>query len=108
MATTFKSLADGEAAVAVATVYTVPGATTARLSELWICNNAAATRTFSLHIVASGGSSGTDDMLINAFDVPVGTPIIFALNTYLDTGDFVRIFASGTLVAYHLSGMERT
>lgn len=107
MATTFKSLWDGEAPTSITTEYTVPGATTTRLTEIWAANNSGATRTLSINIVPSGGASGNGNLLIPAMDVPIGTPLIIALNSYLDTGDFIRVLASGANVAVKISGMER-
>src|SRR3990167_1320514 len=64
MATVFKTLAAGEFPVATpTTVYTVPGATTARLSELWVKNNAAVSRTCTIWVVNSGGAAGDDNEL---------------------------------------------
>ena len=108
MALTIKTLAAAEApAAAPATIYTVPGATTTRLTELWVSNNAAAVaRTFTLWIVNSGGAAGDDNQLVDTMDAPQNLPLVFPLNTFLDTGDFVVIDASGTDVAYRLSGIE--
>lgn len=108
MATTFKTLASGEFPVSTpTTVYTVPGATTGRLSELWVKNNAAVSRTVTVWLVDSGGSAGDDNELFKE-TLAADDYIPLPLNTYLDTGDFIRIDGDGADVAYRISGMERS
>lgn len=107
MALTIKTLAADEfPAGAPATTYTVPGATKTRLTELWVSNNAAAPRTFAVWIVNSGDGGGDDNQLIHDMNAPQDTPLIFPLNTLLDTGDFIRVDASAADVAYRISGIE--
>lgn len=107
MALTPKTLAAAEFPVATpTTVYTVPAATTARLTELWVSNNAAAARMFAVWIVNSGGTAGDDNQLIHDMDAPQDTPLVFPLNTWLDTGDFIAVDADGVDVAYRISGIE--
>lgn len=108
MPTIFKTLASGEFPVAVpATVYTVPASTTARLSELWVKNNAAVSRTATVWLVDSGGTAGASNQLFKEI-LAADDYMPFPLNTYLDTGDFIRIDCDGAGVAYRISGMERT
>src|SRR3990167_6447930 len=107
MATTFKTLAAGEFPVATpTTVYTVPAVTTARLSELWVKNSAAVSRTCTVWLVDSGGAAGDDNEIFKD-TLAADDYIPLALNTYLDTGDFIRIDCDGADVAYRISGMER-
>src|SRR3990172_2750431 len=91
MATTFKTLHAGEFPVATpTTVYTVPAATTARLSEIWIKNNATAGRTPIIWVVNSGGAAGDDNELFKE-TMAADDYLPIALNTYLDTGDLIVI-----------------
>ncbi len=107
MATTFKTLASGEFPVSTPTLaYTVPGATTGRLSEIWVKNNSSGNRTITIWVVDSGGARGDDNELVKetlAADEWLPIP----LNTYLDTGDFIDVDCDGADVAYRISGLER-
>lgn len=108
MATTFKTLAAGEFPVSTpTTVYTVPASTTTRLSELWVKNNAAVARTVTIWVVNSGGAAGDDNELFKE-TLAADDYIPLPLNSYLDTGDFIRLDSDGADVAYRISGMERT
>jgi hypothetical protein len=106
MALTPKSLANGEFPVSTpTTAYTVPGATTTRLTELWIENAATDARTMTIWIVSSGGAAGDDNERVKE-TLAVDDWLPIPLNTWLDTGDFIVVDADGADCSYWISGIE--
>lgn len=105
MALTPKTLDAFEAATSPTTEYTVPALTTTRLTEIWMKNNAAATRILQIWIVNSGGSAGDDNELLLETLAP-DDYFIIPLNTWLDTGDFIVVDCDGADVAVRISGIE--
>lgn len=115
MAGTFtsKSLANAELPTVNGTIYTVPALTTARVTEIILCNCAGATRTVTLHFVESGDSADTGagagvNAFMEAFTVTAGVPFILPMNTFLDAGDTIQGLASGADVFIHVSGVEES
>ncbi len=106
MALTTKTLDERELALTSETLYTVPGATTTRLTELWVSNNADAARTFTLWIASAGAANDDANQRINEMDLPQNTPVILPLNTFMDTTDVIRGLASGADCSILISGIE--
>lgn len=110
MALTTKTLDSRELATSLATIYTVPGATATRVTEIIVNNNdsGGAARTFTLHFVNSGGAGDDTNKVFFAVDVDPTFPLILPMNTWMDTGDFIAAFASGLDVSIHISGIEES
>lgn len=113
MTLTAKQLVNAELPTSNGTLYTVPGSTKARITEIWLCNAAGAARTATLHYVESGDSADTGagagvNTTMEAFDLPQGVPIILPCNSWLEAGDTIQGFASGADVAIFVSGFEET
>lgn len=106
MALTAKQLVNAELALAIGTLYAVPASTKTRVTEILLCNNAGAARTVTMHFVESGDTAGDDNGIMKAFSLPQGVPMVFPMNTWLETGDLIRGFASGADVACIISGIE--
>jgi hypothetical protein len=109
VALTEKSLYANDAPTSNTTVYTVPAATKTRITEIMICNNAAATRTIRLYFVPNGDVADVGNAHFYDYDLPQGRPIIQPMNTFLPTaGDLISAHASGASVALRISGIEKT
>lgn len=111
MAITAKQLVNAELATSNGTLYTVPGSTTTRITEIFLCNASGAARTVTLHYVESGDSADTGagagvNTIMEAFDVAPGVPYVFPMNSILETGDTIQGLASGADVAIFVSGFE--
>jgi hypothetical protein len=98
MATLSKALFRGAASTSNTTLYTVPAATTAVLTNVIVTNTAASTATFTLNLdgvaVASGVTLAANS--ITAVDLK---QVLAATKT-------VSGSASATTVNFHISGVE--
>ncbi len=108
-----KQLVNAELPTSNGTLYTVPGSTKTRISEVLLCNCAGAARTATLHFVESGDSADTGagagvNAFMKTFDLPQGVPIILPMNSWLEAGDTIQGLASGADVAIFVSGFEET
>lgn len=110
MANSLKLFFRGAVPTSATTEYTVPGATTAILKSFDICNTTAAPITIKLHLVPSGGSADTSNALLYNYIIPEQGSGIFGWEgeEILATGDFIRMVASGTGLAIHMSGIEQS
>jgi hypothetical protein len=98
MAVTSKALARTAAATSSATLYTVPSATTAVITNIAVANTA--------------GSAGTFTILLDDVDLHTTTAIAANTTIYIDlkqvlaTTKTIKGFASATTVDFHISGVE--
>lgn len=94
---------------AVATIYTAPANSRIVLTRVVFTNVSAATRTVTVHVVRSGGSAASGNILINAKPVSVDESWVCneLAGMVLGAGDFVAAFAdSATSVNYFGSGWQ--
>ena len=98
MATTTKALARAAAATTSTTLYTVPSATTAVVTNILLSNTAtsAATATISLNGVVA----------VPAVSIPANTVVGIDLKQVLAATNTITGFASATTVNFHISGVE--
>ena len=98
MATVSKALFRGAASTGSTTLYTVPSATTAIVTNIVVCNETNAERTFRL---ALNGIS-------IAFDTPVAanSVVILDMKQPLSAGQTITGQASSTSVDFHIAGVE--
>jgi hypothetical protein len=98
MATISKALFRGAAATSSTTLYTVPAATTAVVTNVLVTNTAATTGTFSLSLdgvsIATSISVGANDTTVIDMKQTLATTKIIAGN------------ASATTINFHISGVE--
>lgn len=106
MALTAKRLDTRAVGTSLATHYTAPGSTKARITEVTLCNTTTADITIRVHFVPSGGSADTTNAILYDFPVPPGVPFIIPLNSWLNTGDFIRMVAASAGIAATISGIE--
>lgn len=98
MATTSKALARGAFATSSATLYTVPSATTAVVTNIVIANTAGSAGTFTLSL--DGVSMAT------TVAVAANSITTIDLKQVLDAADVIAGQASATTINYHISGVE--
>jgi hypothetical protein len=98
MAVTSKVLARTAAATSSATLYTVPSATTAIITNIAITNGAA--------------TAGTSTLLLNDIELQKDTAIAANSTIYIDlkqvlpTTQTIKGLASATTIDFHISGVE--
>ena len=98
MATTSKALVRAAAATSSTTLYTVPSATTAVITEIVVTNTAATQATFT---IALDGVSIATTVIVAANDSTV-----IPLKQVLATTKTITGFASAITVNFHISGVE--
>jgi hypothetical protein len=98
MATTSKALVRTSAATTVATLYTVPSATTTVITNIAVANTA--------------GTAGTFTLLLDDVDLHTTSAIAANSTVYIDlkqvlaTAKTIKGFASATTIDFHISGVE--
>ena len=98
MATVSKALFRGAAATSSTTLYTVPAATTAVVTNILVANTAATAGTFDLLF---------DDVAIaNDVVIAANDSIIFNFKQVLATTKTIKGLASATTINFHISGVE--
>jgi hypothetical protein len=98
MATTSKALARGAFATSSATLYTVPSATTAIVTNIVIANTAGSAGTFTLSLA---GISMATTVAIAANSITT-----IDLKQVLAATQVIAGQASATTITYHISGVE--
>lgn len=108
MATTAKRLAQNTVAASATTYYTCPASTRAVLGEVILCNTSTTTAcTVTLHLVASGGSAGVTNMVLNAYAIGPKETKILALKAVIEAGGTLQALASSAgVVCLTASGIE--
>ena len=98
MATTSKALYRGAAAISSATLYTVPAATTAIVTNIVVANTAATAATFTITL---DGIEIFKDVALAA-----NSTAMFDIKQTLTTTKIVAGLASATTVKFHITGVE--
>lgn len=109
MATIYKVLGQSNpAATTATTLYTVPASTSAVVSSLNICNQAATSATFRIAIRPAGATLATSQYL--SYDTTVAANDTISLNVgmSLATTDVITVYASSATVSFILFGTELT
>jgi hypothetical protein len=80
----------------IAALYTAPGATKATVSRAVFTNVTGGAVTFTVEVVRSGGSTGTDKIVISAQSVAAGAAYVAPEleRLVLATGDSIQALAS--------------
>lgn len=98
MATITKALFRGAAATSSTTLYTVPASTTAVVSNIAVCNNAASAATFTILL---------DDIeLQKDSTIAANSTAYIDLKQVLATTKTIKGLASAITVDFHISGVE--
>ena len=107
MATTYKVLGQSNpAATTATTLYTVPASTSAVVSTIVICNQAAAAATYRIS-VRPAGAAQTNAMYL-AYDVAVAAndSTALTLGITLATTDVITVYSSTTTLSFTAFGSE--
>lgn len=112
MTVTAKCLIEAKyAANSVTTEYTAPVSTHTIIDKFTATNTDSATRTISVHIVPSGGTAGSDNLITSALSITAGASVDLPemKNQILNAGDFIAVLASvASKVVFRASGREVT
>ena len=98
MATTTKQMFRGSASLTSATLYTVPSATTAVVSNIIVTNTAGTAGTFTLNLNGSA--------IFTSTPIAANSTAMFDLKQVLAATQTISGLASATSVNFHISGVE--
>lgn len=109
MAFTYKTL--GQSAPAATTLtdaYTVPGATSAIVEGITVCNRDATATTVRIAVSVGGGAIANKDYIFYDVPVPANTTVDLNGVITLAATDKVRVYSASGLVSFNLFGVEIT
>lgn len=108
MPTAYKVLAQAIPGVVLTNLYTVPGATSAIISTVTICNQSASATTYKLSIGIAGAADTASQYL--AFNAPIAgnDTVTLTLGIGLATTDVFRCFPAAATLSFSLFGCEIT
>jgi hypothetical protein len=109
MAETLKILGQSNpSATTLTDAYTVPGATTAVISTIQICNRSATATSFRLAFAPNGAANDNSHYI--AYDVPIlgNDYVAFTAGYTLDAADVVRVYATLATLTFSIFGSEIT
>jgi hypothetical protein len=97
----------GQAALGgAAALYTVPAATVAVAKTIIVCNQDAATQTFSIWMVKSGDARAIKNKIFTDTSLLAGESVIINPETYLAVGDAIHMSGSSANMGATASGVE--
>lgn len=109
MATTYKVLGQvNPSANSDTTLYTVPGSTSAVVSTLNVCNQAATAATFRIAIRPAGASLAAQHYIAYDAGVPANDSVALTLGITLAATDVITVRANSTTVSFNVFGSEIT
>ena len=109
MAITYKVLGQvAPSAASASAVYTVPSATQAVVSTIFVCNRSASSATVRISVRPDG--AGQADQHYIAYDTPVDANAFLPITTGITLGDtdVVTVYASSSAVSFSAFGSEIT
>lgn len=108
MAEVLKGLGQLADPISITALYTVPAATSAVVSTIFIANRTAASKTFRVEVWYSGASADNKQVLYA--DVTISKNDTFAITAgiTLATGDSVRVSGSAAGLSFNAFGTELT
>lgn len=110
MATAYKVLGQSApSATTDTTLYTVPGATSAVISTITVCNRSSATRSYRIAVKPTAGTTLANQHYIayNA-TVPANDTICLTLGIALAAGNTVVVYGSTADLTFNAFGSEIT
>lgn len=109
MAETVKVLAQSNpSATTLTDVYTVPGATSALVSSVTICNRSATATAFRISVAVAGAADNNIQYI--AYDAPIkgNDTVSMTLGLSLATTDKLRVYATLATLSFNFFGLEIT
>lgn len=109
MAETRKVL--GQSAPAAATpvdAYTVPGATSAVVSSITVCNRSATATTFRISVAVAGAAADNKQYVYYDEEIKGNTTFIATIGPTLAATDVVRVYATLATLSFNIFGVELT
>jgi len=86
--------------------YTVPVGYKTEVVDINVSNTTAGGLTCALHLVASGGSASTSNMLFPDMTIAANTFTQWKGVQVIDAGDFIQVIGSGSGLTMNITGDE--
>lgn len=103
-----KKLARGAIGTGAGTLaYTVPTDYITQVTDIDIANTTAGALTCALHIVDSGGSPATSNMLFPTMSIPANNLVTWKGSQVMNAGDFIQAIGSGAGLTMHITGDQQ-
>lgn len=94
----------GAAGSTIGTIYTVPTGQQFTLTDIEICNASSSASSFSIYLVASGGTAGTTNALFYNAPINANTTVQWTGSTALSTGSTIQASSASGNVTIKISG----
>ena len=94
------------AAASLTAAYTVPGATTAVVSSLMICNPSGAVDTIRVSVAIAGAADAPKQYIYSGVVLPGLNTLAATLGLTLGAGDVVRVYSQNGVCSFNLFGCE--
>ena len=108
MPTAYKVLGQASpAATTEATLYTVPSSTSAVVSSIVICNQAASSATFRVAVRPSADATTTaKHYIVYGVTLAANDSIVLTIGVTMATGDKIQVYGSSATLSYTAYGSE--
>lgn len=107
MPTTYKVLGQvNPSATTATTLYTVPSATSAVVSTISVCNQAATAATFRIAVRPAGATLAAQHYIVYGATVPASDSTMITVGLTLATTDVVTVYASSANLSFNAYGSE--
>ncbi len=109
MAVTYKVLDQTRpSAASLTAAYTVPGATSAVVSSLSICNTSATATTARVSVAVGGAGDALSQYIYYDLEIPGNDTFVATIGATLAATDVVRVYATLATLTFQLFGSEIT
>jgi len=88
-------------------LYTVPGATSAVISTIVVCNRSTA-GAFRIAVRVAGGGIANEDYLYYDAPLPANSSVALTIGITLETTDVITVYASSANFSFNAFGNEVT
>lgn len=96
------------AATTLTDVYTVPAATEAIVSTVFVCNRTGSNRKFRISVAPAGAVDSNEQYLYYDEPLPKNSTFTFTTGLTLAATDVLRAYANNTGVSINVFGVELT
>lgn len=79
----------GQPGTTEGTLYTVPAATNAKVSQIVLCNTSSSPAAISLSAVPSAGTAGAANRILSGLSLAGNSVTTLDMSVFMDTGDFL-------------------
>ncbi len=95
----------GQPGTTVATAYTVPAATTVKITSIIICNTTGTAAVVTIAVVPSGGTAAAANQVFTSYSIRPNDTVVFDSPIYMNASDFIATYqGTGSALTVTISG----